>query len=96
MALGQEKVSNGEQLYRGFCSPDSLRGGGIGDGIPDVEIVNSSLRAQLEGAKTDMARVIKERDLLMELSNALRADLSKYVHASSYYSIFIVSFCVGW
>jgi hypothetical protein len=51
--------------------------------------VNSSLRAQLEAAKTDMTRIIKERDLLMELSNGLRADLSKFVHSPSYSTIFV-------
>jgi len=53
--------------------------------------VNLSLRAQLKAAKTDMARIIKERDLLMELSNALRADLSKFVHTFSYYSSVVKS-----
>ncbi|KAG0618682.1 hypothetical protein M758_4G084400 [Ceratodon purpureus] len=63
-------------------SPDSPQTGGIGDRLAEVEIVNSSLRAQLEAAKSDMTRIIKERDLLMELSNGLRADLSKIVQSS--------------
>jgi len=75
-------------MVLGYCSPNSPRGGGIDDRVPEVEIVNLSLRAQLEAAKTDMARIIKERDLLMELSNALRADLSKSVHTSSYFPLF--------
>lgn len=42
-----------------------------------MENEQAALRAQLDSALADVARVGEERDLLMELSNALRSDLKR-------------------
>ncbi|XP_073389577.1 uncharacterized protein [Physcomitrium patens] len=63
-------------------SPNFSPAGETVDKVSEVDSLNASLRAQLEAVKTDMSRIIKERDLLMELSNGLRADLSRIVLSS--------------
>lgn len=47
--------------------------------ILELETVQAGLRAQLEATAVDMTRLSNERDLLMELSNSLRADLTRLV-----------------
>ncbi len=41
--------------------------------------MQAGLRAQLEATSVDMKRIAAERDLLLELSNSFRADLTRLI-----------------
>jgi hypothetical protein len=64
------------------CSPHGQKGGLIKNQaakIGEMEKVQAGLRAQLEATSVDMKRIAAERDLLLELSNSFRADLTRLI-----------------
>ncbi|CAK9220196.1 unnamed protein product [Sphagnum troendelagicum] len=66
-------------------SPHGQKGGLIKNQaakIGEMEKVQAGLRAQLEATSVDMKRIAAERDLLLELSNSFRADLTRVLNLS--------------
>lgn len=64
------------------CSAHGQKGGLIKNQaakIGEMEKVQAGLRAQLEATSVDMKRIAAERDLLLELSNSFRADLTRLI-----------------